>query len=107
MSRYSMIVKGFAFLEKKYGFEIRLSQKHGAYYYAIWTNGKVCIMVLYDEQVLDSVTIRVYDANSLGTVYDAVEFHAEFELRKGKPREKITVAAAWLQNAISSHSIEI
>ncbi len=107
MGRYSMIVKEFAFLEMKYGFEIRLSQKHGAYYYAVWTNGKVCIMVLYDEQVLDSVTIRVYDANSSGTVYDAVEFHTEFELRNGNPREKITVAAEWLQNAILGHSIEI
>ncbi len=107
MGRYSMIVKGFSFLEKNYGFQIRLSQKHGAYFYAVWTNGKVCIMVLYDEQVSDSVTIRVYDANSFGTVYDAVEFHTEFELSNGKPKEKIAVAAEWLQKALSSHFIEI
>ena len=100
MGRYATLKKEFEFLAKTYGFEISLKQKHGAYYFIEWTNQKISIMVLYDEQVEDPITIRVYDADSLGTVYDAVEYKDEFEQRSGSPREKIRRAAEWLSNAI-------
>ncbi len=105
MGRYTMLKKEFEFLTRAYGFEICLKQKHGAYYYIEWTNRNISIMVLYDERVDDPVTIRIYDADSLGTVYDAVEYKNEFAQSIGTPREKIHRAADWLKNAIANKRI--
>ena len=105
MGRYAVLKKEFEFLAKIYGFEICLKQKHGAYYFIEWTNRNTSIMVLYDERVEDPVTIRIYDADSLGTVYDAVEYKNEFAQSSGTPREKIRRAAGWLKTAIADKSI--
>ena len=105
MGRYATLKREFEFLAKTYGFEISLKQKHGAYYYIVWANPNKNIMVLYDEQVEDPITIRIFDADSLGTVYDAVEYKNEFEQRSGSPREKIRRAAEWLSNAIANKRI--
>ncbi len=64
-------------------------------------------MVLYDECVEYPITIRIYDADSLGTVYDAVEYKDEFEQRRGSPREKIHRAAEWLSNVIVDKRIKV
>lgn len=103
MGRYATLKKEFEFLAKTYGFEIRLKQKHGAYYYIVWTNPNKNIMVIYDEQVEDPLSIRVYDADSLG--FDATEYKKEFAQRTGTPREKIRCAAEWLNNAIADNRI--
>lgn len=105
MGRYATLKREFEFLAKTYGFEISLKQKHGAYYYIVWANPNKNIMVLYDEQVEDPITIRIFDADSLGTVYDAVEYKDEFDQRSGSPREKIRRAAEWLSNAIANKRI--
>lgn len=105
MGRYATLKREFEFLAKTYGFEISLKQKHGAYYYIVWANPDKNIMVLYDEQVEDPITIRIFDADSLGTVYDAVEYKNEFEQRSGSPQEKIRRAAEWLSNAIANKRI--
>lgn len=105
MGRYATLKREFEFLAKTYGFEISLKQKHGAYYYIVWANPNKNIMVLYDEQVEYPITIRIFDADSLGTVYDAVEYKDEFEQRSGSPREKIRRAAEWLSNAIADKRI--
>ena len=105
MGRYATLKKEFEFLVKTYGFEICLKQKHGAYYFIEWTNQNISIMALYDERVEDPITIRIYDADSLGTVYDAVEYKNEFEQRSGSPREKIRRAAEWLSTAIANKHI--
>ncbi len=105
MGRYATLKREFEFLAKTYGFEISLKQKHGAYYYIVWANPNKNIMVLYDEQVEDPITIRIFDADSLGTVYDAVEYKNEFEQRSGSPQEKIRRAAEWLSNAIANKRI--
>ena len=105
MVRYATLKREFEFLAKTYGFEISLKQKHGAYYYIVWANPNKNIMVLYDEQVEDPITIRIFDADSLGTVYDAVEYKNEFEQRSGSPQEKIRRAAEWLSNAIANKRI--
>ncbi len=105
MRRYATLKKEFEFLVKTYGFEICLKQKHGAYYFIEWTNQNISIMALYDERVEDPITIRIYDADSLGTAYDAVEYKNEFEQRSGSPREKIRRAAEWLSTAIANKHI--
>ena len=105
MGRYATLKREFEFLAKTYGFEISLKQKHGAYYYIVWANPNKNIMVLYDEQVEDPITIRIFDADSLGTVYDAVEYKDEFDQRSGSPQEKIRRAAEWLSNAIADQKI--
>ena len=105
MGRYATLKKEFEFLVKTYGFEICLKQKHGAYYFIEWTNQNISIMALYDERVEDPITIRIYDADSLGTVYDAVEYTNEFAQRSGAPREKIRRAAEWLSDAIVAKRI--
>ena len=107
MGRYATLKKEFEFLARIYGFKICLKQKHGAYYFIEWTNQKISIMVLYDERVEDPITIRVYDADSLGTVYDAVEYKDEFEQKSGSSREKIHRAAEWLRNAIVDKRIVV
>ena len=105
MGRYATLKKEFEFLAKIYGFEICLKQKHGAYYYIVWTNSNKNIMVLYDEQVEEPLSIRIYDSDSFS--FDAVEYKNEFEQRSGSPREKIRRAAEWLKNAIADKSIVV
>ena len=95
MGRYAMLKKEFEFLKKVYGFKIFLKQKHGAYYYITWTNSNINIMVIYDEQVENPISIRIYDSDSFG--FDAIEYKDEFEQRIGTPREKIRSAAEWLK----------
>ena len=103
MGRYATLKKEFEFLSKIYGFEICLKQKHGAYYYIVWTNSNKNIMVLYDEQVEESLSIRIYDSDSFS--FDAVEYKNEFTQSIGTPREKIHRASEWLKNAIADKSI--
>ena len=103
MGRYATLKKEFEFLAKTYGFEISLKQKHGAYYYIVWTNPNKNIMVLYDEQIEAPISIRVYDSDSFS--FDAVEYKNEFEQRRGSPREKIRRAAEWLRNTIADKHI--
>ena len=98
MGRYATLKKEFGFLAKTYGFEIDIKQKHGAYYYIVWKNPNKNIMVLYDEQVEDPLSIRIYDSDSFS--FDAIEYRNEFAQRSGSPREKIRRAAEWLKNAI-------
>ncbi len=105
MGRYATLEKEFKFLAKTYGFKICLKQKRGAYYFIEWTNQNISIMTLYDERVEDPITIRIYDAYSLGTSYDAVEYKNEFKQRSGSPREKIRRASEWLKNAIENEYI--
>ena len=102
-----MLKKEFKFLTEIYGFEIGLKQKSGSYYFIEWTNRNICIMVLYDDCVENSVRIRVYDADSLGTVYDAVEYQKEFAKGSVTPRQKIRHAAEWLRIAIADKTIII
>ena len=45
MGRYATLKKEFEFLAETYGFKIYLKQKHGAYYYIIWTNSNKNIMI--------------------------------------------------------------
>lgn len=103
MGRYATLKKEFEFLAKIYGFEISLKQRHGAYYYIVWSNPNKNIMVLYDEQAEVPITIRIYDSDSFS--YDAVEYKNEFDQRSGSPREKIRRAAEWLGNAIVDRRI--
>ena len=103
MGRYSTLKKEFEFLAKIYGFRIYLKQKHGAYYYIIWTNSNKNIMVIYDEQVEFPLTIRVYNAESFG--FDATEFKKEFAQKNGTPQEKIRRAAEWLKGAIADKTV--
>ena len=103
MRRYATLKKEFGFLSKIYGFKIYLKQKHGAYYYIVWTNSNKNIMVLYDEQVEVPLSIRIYDSDSFS--FDAVEYKNEFAQSSGSPREKICRAAEWLENAIADKII--
>lgn len=103
MGRYAMLKKEFEFLEKVYGFEKVLKQKHGAYYYITWTNSNINIMVIYDEQVEVPISIRIYDSSSFS--FDAIEYKDEFEQSIGTPREKIRSAAEWLSTAIANRHI--
>ena len=112
MCRYATLKKEFEFLAKTYGFQIRLKQKHGAYYYIVWTSPNKNIMVLYDdridERIESPVWIRIYDANSLGTAYDDVdEFRSEFTIQDGSPKERIRCAAKWLRKAIENKTVLI
>lgn len=103
MGRYAALKKEFDFLAKTYGFEISLKQKHGAYYYIVWSNPNKNIMILYDEQVEDPISIRIYDADSFS--FDAVEYKNDFDQRSGTAREKIRRSAEWLNNAIADKRI--
>lgn len=107
MEKYTKIRKKFEFLTTLYGFKISMKQKHGAYYYIEWTNGNINIMVLYDERDKNPVRIRIYDADSLGAVFDAIEYKNEFALKHGSPQEKIQCASDWLKNAITNKIILI
>lgn len=109
---YYSIKKSFAFLETSYGFHEYMRQKHGAYYFASWTNGKKNIMVLFDcqtdETIDNPVWIRIYDADCYGTAYDVVdEFRNEFMLQHGSPRRRIHSAAEWLKKAIEEGMVII
>lgn len=105
MGRYATLKKEFGFLAKIYGFRTCLKQKHGAYYFIMWTNSNKNIMVLYDEQVEDPLSIRIFDSDSFG--FDAVEYKKEFALRTGAPRKKIHCAAEWLKNAIANKTVKV
>lgn len=102
MGRYAMLKKEFKFLAKVYGFKICMKQKSGSYYFIEWTNPNKNIMVLYDEQDEVPLTIRIYDADSLG--FDAAEYKNEFT-QTGKPRENIRSAAEWLRSAIEDNDL--
>ncbi len=106
MGIYSMIKKEFKFLSS-YNFKISFNKRSGSYYFAVWTNENICIMVLYDLTDQKPVTIRTYDADSLGTVYDATVYKEELVCNFKKPKEKIRYAAEWLKNAIENKIISI
>ena len=61
MGIYRIIRRQFAYLEKSYGFVNVLNQRHGSYYYAVWSNYQKNIMVLYNELDDEPVSIRIYD----------------------------------------------
>jgi hypothetical protein len=106
MGKYAVLKKEFEFLARDYGFEINMTQKHGAYYFIIWANPNKKIMVIYDEQVNEKpISIRVYDADSFS--FDAIEYKDEFDQSCGTPREKIRRAAVWLGSAIADRSITV
>lgn len=105
MGRYETLKKEFEFLAKIYGFKISLKQKHGAYYFIVWTNLNKNIMVLYDEQTEVPLSIRIYDFDSLG--FDAEEYKNEFAQKNGSPRDKIRRAAEWLKTAIADKIIMV
>lgn len=106
MGKYAVLKKEFEFLARDYGFEINMTQKHGAYYFIIWANPNKKIMVIYDEQVNEKpISIRVYDADSFS--FDAIEYKDEFDQSCGTPREKIHRAAVWLGSAIADRSITV
>jgi len=103
MGRYATLKKEFGFLSKQYGFKICSKQKYGAYYYIVWTNSNINIMVLYDEQIEVPLSIRIYDSDSFS--FDAIEYKNEFAQSNGTPREKICRAAEWLRSAIEDKII--
>ena len=107
MSIFSIIKKEFEFLTNVYNFKIYDKQKYGAYYYISWTNSKISIKVLYDCREEDPVSIFVYDADSLGTIYDVDEYTTEFIVKSGTSRERVHSAAVWLNNAISDKTIVV
>ncbi len=107
MSIFSIIKKEFEFLTRLYDFKICSGQKHGAYYYVEWTNLIVNIKVLYDLRVTNPITIFIYDARSLGTIYDVTEYKNEFAINSRSHREKIRYASEWLRNAILGKIIAI
>ena len=94
----AIIRKEFRYLEKLYGFKV-FTKHYGPCYYIIWDNSKKKIMVMYDYQVEDPVTIRIYDSDSLG--FDAIEYHDEISINIGNERERIHYAAEWLRTKIS------
>lgn len=89
MGRYATLKKEFELLAKIYEFKIYLKQKHGEYYYIIWTNSNKNIMVLYDKQVEFPLTIRIYDADTFG--FDAIEYKKEFAQKMVLHRRKFVV----------------
>ena len=103
MGKYGMIKKEFKFLEEMYGFKVCMKQKHGSYYYIIWTNSIINIMVLYDEQDEDNPSIRIYDSESF--IFDATEHKSEFLIAGVTPREKIHAASNWLKESIAAKKI--
>lgn len=111
MGKYTMIKKEFEFLKELYGFKISMGQKHGSYYYIVWTNSIVDIMVLYDdcvdESAVNPIRIRVNDSRLPGTIVDAIEYQNEFALESGTPRERIHCASEWLKSAIADRTISI
>ena len=111
MGAYTMIKKEFAFLSEFYGFTISMKQKRGSYYYIVWTNSIVDIMVLYadcvDEHVDNPIRIRINDSRLQKTIVDAIEYQNEFALQSGTPGERIHCAAMWLKSAIADRTILI
>ena len=98
---YRIIRRQFSYLEKSYGFVNVLNQRHGSYYYAVWSNYQKNIMVLYNELDDEPVSIRIYDAGSFS--FYAEEYKQEFEQKIGKPCQKINRAALWLRKAIENN----
>ena len=112
MGRYGTIRKEFSFLQLKYDFYVLIEQKHGSYYYIIYTNAKKDIMVIYDDtvntKIKSPIWIRVYDAECLGTAYDDVnEYRQEFFISFGTPKKRIHCAANWLKKAIEDRVVLI
>lgn len=107
MGIFSLINKQFDFLNKKYSFIVDSKQKYGSYYYICWSNTKVKIKIVYDMQGKESIKIFVYDANSLGTIYDVDEYADEFVVDEGSAFDKICCASKWLKDAISRGIISI
>lgn len=108
MGIYSIIEKEFEFLTKVYGFERCDSQKSGSYYYIDLTNSKINIKVLYDLcNKKRPVSIFIYDADSLGTIYDVDEYTEEFVVEGGTPRDRLRRASEWLKSAITNKTIVI
>lgn len=105
MGRYAEIKKEFDFLETNYGFAKYMKQKHGSYYFIIWSNSSTKIMTLYDDTDQQPMLIRVYDADSLG--FDAVEYKDELICDSKSPKEKIRYAGAWLKKAIENKAIVV
>ena len=106
MGKYNIIKREFAFLTRLYGFEICSKQKHGSYYFALFTNANVKIMVLYDVKEDNlPISIRIYDANSFS--FNAVEYKSDFAQNTGSPQKRIHYAAEWLKNAITNGIIRI
>ena len=105
MGRYATLKRKIGFLAKIYGFKICANQKRGAYYYIVWSNSNIKIMVLYDEQVEFPLSIRVYDCDSFS--FDAIEYKNEFTQDNGTPCEKIHRAAEWLKIAIADKLITV
>lgn len=107
MKRYKCLIREFQFLETEYHFAICSIQKSGSYYFVVWTNSKINIKVLYDETQENHVSILVYDAASLGTYADVVEYQVEFSGSTLKPIIQIEQASIWLRKAIAESIIKI
>ncbi len=114
--KYAIIKKEFSFLQLNYGFQVFSEQKqetkHTPYYFICYTNETKNIMIVYDDRINEKkenpVTIRIYDADCLGTAYDDVdEFRNEFFIPSGRPKERIQYAAKWLKEAIEGKTISI
>ncbi len=116
IGRYALLRKEFAFLQLNYGFQVFSEQKqetkHTPYYFICYTNETKNIMIVYDDRINEKkenpVTIRIYDADCLGTAYDDVDvFKNEFFIPSGRPKERIQYAAKWLKEAIEGKTISI
>lgn len=112
MGKYSVIKREFAFLETVYSFTTIMEQKHGAYYFILYTNQYTKIMVLYDDRINEKrespVWIRIYDADCFGTAYDDVdEYNSEFHIQFGTSKDRIRCAAEWLKRAIENKTVSI
>ncbi len=105
MHIYKILMKEFQFLKRVYGFHISDKQTRGSYYYITFTNFNIEIKVLYDLQEEDPLTILIYDADSLGTIYDVIKYKKEICCCQKSPNDKIHYASQWLYNAISNRKI--
>lgn len=102
---YLWIKKYFSFLHNTYGFKICDRQTCGAYYYIVWTNKNISFKIIFDEREHDPISILMYDASSLGTIYDVIEYRHELICGSKERRTKIVFAAEWLQNSINNGNI--
>ena len=104
---FLILKKEFSFLKSMYGFKLYDYQSKGSYYYTTWTNHRVKIKILYDCGAHYPVKIFIYDADSLGTIYDVTEYFTEFVVKFGTPRKRLLCAAEWLKKAIEHGNITI
>lgn len=108
MGIYSIIKKEFKFLTNEYGFQKCDSQKRGTYFYIDFTNSNVNIKILYNLCNKERpVSIFIYDANSLGTIYDVDEHTEEFVVKNGTPQERLHCSSEWLNSAIADGKIVV